>query len=69
MTDHTYKLIERAGTSPTGVEDTVSHAIAQAVKTVHKLRRFEVSEIQGAVDEAAVIHWPVTIKLGFTLYA
>ncbi len=38
MTDHTYKLIERAGTSPTGVEDTVNHAIAKAVKTVHKLR-------------------------------
>jgi flavin-binding protein dodecin len=63
------KLIERAGTSPTGVEDTVNHAIARAVKTVQKLRWFEVGEIRGTIDGDAVSHWQVTIKLGFTLDA
>ncbi len=67
MTDHVYKSIELTGSSASGIEDAVTTAIARASKTVHHMRWFEVTNIRGDVSGAAVQHWQVTLKVGFTL--
>ncbi|MFA5941278.1 MAG: dodecin [Sinimarinibacterium sp.] len=67
MTHHTYKTIELTGSSPTSIEDAVSSAIAMAAKTVHNMRWFQVTETRGHIDNGKVVHWQVTMKLGFSL--
>lgn len=67
MSNHVYKLLELTGSSPTGIEDAVSNAIAKASETVRNIQWFEVIETRGHVVEGKVAHWQVTIKLGFTL--
>jgi flavin-binding protein dodecin len=67
MTDHTYKLLEITGTSTTSVEEAVNNAIAKAGKTLHNLKWFEVTDIRGVIENKAVGHWQITMKVGFTL--
>ena len=67
MTDHVYKQIELTGSSPKGIEDAVSVAISKASQTVHNMRWFEVVDTRGHVNNGAIAHWQVTIKIGFTL--
>ncbi len=67
MTDHVYKKLELTGSSTTGIEGAVSNAIAKAAKTIHNMRWFEISEIRGEIDDGAIAHWQVSIKIGFTL--
>lgn len=67
MTGHTYKIVELTGSSPTGIEDAVNRAIQKASKTLHNLKWFEVVSTRGVVENGAVAHWQVTMKLGFTL--
>lgn len=67
MSDHVYKLLEMTGTSTKGSDDAIRNAIARASKTVHNLRWFEVVEVRGGIEGAAVASWQVTIKVGFTL--
>ncbi len=65
--DHVYKSVELTGSSATTVEDAVSNAISRASKTLHNLRWFEVTELRGGIDNGAIAHWQVTMKVGFTL--
>lgn len=67
MNDHIYKIIELTGTSTTSMEDAVNHALQRAAATLHNLRWFEVTQIRGDIDQSAVKHWQVTMKVGFTL--
>ncbi|REL34989.1 dodecin [Thalassotalea euphylliae] len=67
MSNHTYKLLELTGSSPDGIEQAVSNAIAKASESLHNLRWFEVIDTRGQIDEGKVAHWQVTIKVGFTL--
>lgn len=67
MSEHTYKVIELTGSSPTGSDDAVRNAIAKASETVHSLRWFEVVETRGHIDGGDISHWQVTVKIGFTL--
>ena len=67
MSDHVYKKVELTGTSPNGVEDAISNAIARANKTLHNMRWFEVVDVRGHIADGSVAHWQVTIKVGFTL--
>lgn len=67
MTDHVYKKIELTGSSATGVEDAIKNAVSKASKTLHNMRWFEVVETRGHIENGAVSHWQVTIKVGFTL--
>lgn len=67
MTEHVYKKVELTGTSHKGIEDAVAKAIARANKTLHNMRWFEVSDIRGHLDDGAIAHWQVTVKVGFTL--
>jgi len=67
MSDHVYKKIELTGSSSTGIEDAIKNAISKASKTLHNMRWFEVVETRGHIDNGAVAHWQVTVKVGFTL--
>lgn len=67
MSNHVYKTIELTGSSPTGIEDAVSGAIAKASETVRNIQWFTVEETRGHVVDGKIAHWQVTIKVGFTL--
>ncbi len=67
MADNVYKQIEITGTSTRGFQNAVENAMKKAAESIHNIRWFEVVETRGAVDKEHVIHWQVTIKIGFTL--
>ena len=67
MTDHVYKLVELAGTSPVSPQHAIENAVARANETLRNVRWFEVQQIRGVVDNGAVTHWQVGLKIGFTL--
>lgn len=67
MSGHVYKSLELTGSSPKGIEDAVSHAIAKAGASVRGMKWFEVTDIRGHIEGDKVAHWQVTMKLGFTL--
>jgi len=68
MTNHVYSVSEIVGSSPTGIEDAITNALARASKTVRNLDWFEVSEIRGHLDsDGTVGHYQVTLKLGFRM--
>lgn len=67
MSDHIYKKIELTGSSQTSIEDAVTNAVNKASQTIRNMRWFEVVDIRGHIDEQAVKHWQVTIKIGFTM--
>jgi hypothetical protein len=67
MSHHVYKILELTGSSPTGSDDAVQRAIAKAGETVRNIHWFEVTETRGHVAEGKVVHWQVTLKVGFTL--
>lgn len=67
MSSHTYKNIEITGSSPDGQDAAIRNAIAKAAETVHNLRWFQVVETRGHIDNQAIAHWQVTVKIGFTL--
>jgi flavin-binding protein dodecin len=67
MSNHVYKTIELTGSSPNGIEEAVSNAIAKASATLHNMRWFQVVDTRGEIENGKVAHWQVTMKLGFTL--
>ncbi|GAB3481089.1 dodecin [Azotobacter salinestris] len=68
MSDHhTYKKIEIIGSSRSSIEDAISNALAEASKTLDYLEWFEVGEIRGHIENGAVGHYQVTLKVGFRL--
>ena len=67
MPDHVYKTIELTGTSTTSIDDAVRSAIGRAANTLHNLRWFELVGVRGGIEDQAVAHWQVTMKVGFTL--
>ena len=69
MSDHIYKIVELVGSSPTSIEDAIQGAIARASSTVDNIRWFEVLETRGHVEGGKVLHYQVTIKVGFTIKA
>lgn len=67
MSDHVYKKIELTGSSTESIEDAVEKALARARKTVHNMRWLEVLSTRAHIEDGAVAHWQVTVKIGFTL--
>lgn len=67
MSDNVYKKIELTGSSTAGIEGAVANAIAKASESMHNLRWFEVAEVRGHLEDGAIAHWQVTVKVGFTL--
>jgi flavin-binding protein dodecin len=67
MSNHVYKTLELTGSSPAGIEEAVSTAVAKASETVRNMQWFEVVETRGHIQDGKVAHWQVTVKVGFTL--
>ena len=67
MVDHVYKHIQLTGTSAVSSDDAIRAAIAKAAKTVRGMRWFEVLEARGHIEDGAINHWQVSIRVGFTL--
>ena len=67
MSDHVYKVVELTGSSNTSSDDAIRTAVARASKTLTNLRWFEVTETRGHIEDGAIAHWQVTLKIGFTL--
>jgi flavin-binding protein dodecin len=67
MSDHVYKVVELAGSSKDSIEDAIRMAIKRADQSLRNVRWFEVVETRGQVAQGEVLHFQVTLKVGFTL--
>lgn len=67
MSNHVYKTVELTGSSPESSDEAIRNAIAKAAKTLHKLRWFQVTDTRGHIEDGAIAHWQVTLKVGFSL--
>ena len=67
MSDHVYGVSEIVGSSTTSIEDAIRTAIRRAAQTVRHIDWFETGEIRGHVDDGAVAHFQVKLKLGFRI--
>jgi flavin-binding protein dodecin len=65
--DHVYKLLELVGSSETSIEDAIKNAVSRAAKTVREMKWFEVVQTRGHIENGAVGHYQVTLRVGFTL--
>ena len=65
--DHVYKILELVGSSETSIEDAINNAISRAAKTVREMKWFEVVQTRGHIENGAVRHYQVTLRVGFTL--
>lgn len=67
MSDNVYKVVELTGSSTTSMEHAIQNAVQRASRTLRQLRWFEVTDTRGHIENGAIAHWQVTIKVGFTL--
>ena len=67
MADATYKVSEIVGTSPESIQQAVRNGVARANRTLRNLDWFEVTNIRGFIEDGAVAHFQVTMKVGFRL--
>ena len=67
MPDHVYRVTEIVGSSPDGVDRAVRNAVERASRTLRNLDWFEVTDIRGHIENGAVGHYQVTVKVGFRL--
>ncbi|MEQ8860318.1 MAG: dodecin family protein [Pseudomonadales bacterium] len=65
--DNVYKTTEIVGSSSEGVEQAVRRAVEKASGSLRHMRWFEVGEIRGHIEDGAIAHWQVTVKVGFTM--
>ena len=62
-----YKKVDVVGTSPASYAEATKVAIAEAAKTIRHISWFEVVEMRGAVKDANVVEFQVTLRIGFKL--
>jgi flavin-binding protein dodecin len=67
MKDHVYKILELVGSSEKSIDDAIQNAITRASKTVREMKWFEVVQTRGHIENGAVGHYQVTLRVGFTL--
>ncbi len=66
MSDHVYKVVEIVGSSTKSMEDAINNAVKEASKGLRNLRWCQVTDTRGHIEDGAVAHWQVTVKIGFT---
>ncbi len=69
MSEHTYRVIEIVGSSPESIDAAIRNGISRAAQTTRGLDWFEVQTIRGHLEDGAVAHFQVTLKVGFRLDA
>lgn len=67
MQDNVYSVTEIVGSSETSIEDAINTAITKTAQTKRNLKWFEVTDIRGHIEDGAVAHFQVNLKVGFTL--
>ena len=67
MSDHTYRVIEIVGSSPDGIDAAIHNAVSRASETMRGLDWFEVQSVRGHLQDGAIGHFQVTLKVGFRL--
>jgi len=67
MDDHVYRVIEITGSSEKSISDAIQTAVSRASKTLRNLRWFEVVNTRGHIEDGKIMHYQVTLKLGFTI--
>ncbi len=67
MSEHVYKIVELAGSSPESVQAAIESAVSKASTSLRNLRWFEVIETRGQIRDGAVSQWQVVVKVGFSL--
>ena len=67
MTDRTYRVTEIVGTSKEGLNQAITNGITRAGETLRHLDWFEVTDIRGHLEDGAIGHYQVTMKVGFRL--
>jgi len=66
MSDHVYKSIDVTG-SGESVDAAIRRAVSKASESLRHISWFEVDAIRGHVEDGAVAHVQVTLKIGFRL--
>ncbi|AWK76543.1 hypothetical protein CBI38_34820 (plasmid) [Rhodococcus oxybenzonivorans] len=69
MSNHIYRSIEIVGSSPDNADAALRNAIARAHETVRNLEWFEVIGTRGHIENGAVAHFQVSLKVGFRVEA
>jgi hypothetical protein len=67
MKDHVYKILELVGSSEKSIDDAIRNAVVRASKTIRDMKWFEVVQTRGHIENGAVRHYQVTLRVGFTL--
>ena len=67
MTDHTYRVTEIVGSSHDSLQQAIRNGVARAGQTLRNVEWFEVTDIRGQVEDGAVAHFQVGLKIGFRL--
>jgi dodecin len=67
MSNHTYRITEIVGSSPSSVDEALRNGLDRAGKTLRNLDWFEVEGIRGRLEEGRLAHIQVTMKVGFRL--
>ena len=67
MTDRTYRVTEIVGTSTDSIDMAIRNGLTRAAETLRHLDWFEVTQIRGHLNEGAVDHIQVGLKVGFRL--
>ncbi|MFC9359757.1 dodecin [Rhodococcus sp. NPDC057014] len=65
MSDHVYRVVEVVGSSSDSTDQAIKNAIARTNETVRNVEWFEVVETRGHVENGAIAHYQVTVKVGF----
>jgi dodecin len=67
MSEHTYRVVEIVGTSPSGIDAAIRNGVSRASQTLRGLDWFEVQSVRGELEDGRVAHFQVTLKVGFKL--
>lgn len=67
MSEHVYRVIEIVGSSTDSIDAAIRNAVARAAETTRRLDWFEVESIRGHLEDGAVAHFQVTMKVGFRI--
>ncbi|GAA4208972.1 dodecin [Actinocatenispora rupis] len=67
MANHTYRVSEIVGTSTESINDAINNGIRRASTTLRHVSWFEVTQVRGQIEDGAVAHYQVGMKIGFRI--
>ncbi len=67
VSEHVYRVTEIVGSSSESVDAAIRNGVARASRTLRLLEWFEVTQVRGHIEDGAVAHFQVGLKVGFRL--